>query len=161
MDQSWLEKQLRVVDDQLQLLMEEYANFWVKPSHNLFPNPANRRAMPNMSALVRRPRSMLQARATAPPTTRSLGMFLLVGLSEEPEVSASDMVRLISRERRSSVTGVDLLDSSPHALANAEFRDFPRYAHVLVVKEYHLAGSHLTVSLGSSCFVEKRLISAQ
>lgn len=47
------------------------------------PIPANLRPMPNITALVNSPRSRLQARATAPPTNSSFGMFLPAGFCGE------------------------------------------------------------------------------
>lgn len=64
-------------------------------NHNFRPMFANLRATPNITALVKSPRSRLHARAIAPPTTRSLGMLLPSGFfSDEPDFSIA-MVSLV------------------------------------------------------------------
>ena len=64
-------------------------------NHNLLPILAKLLATPNMTAFVKSPRSRLQARAIAPPTTRSFGMFLPIGFSDEPNVSTSEESLLV------------------------------------------------------------------
>lgn len=57
--------------------------------HNLLPILANRLPIPNMTAFVNSPRSIVQARAIAPPTKRSLGMFFPTCFPDDFELLSS------------------------------------------------------------------------
>jgi hypothetical protein len=62
---------------------------------------ANFLATPNIRALVKSPRSRVQARATAPPMTKNLGTLCPTGFSDVSRISISDeSLMLVSKDLR-------------------------------------------------------------
>nr|GMD05483.1 hypothetical protein Iba_chr06bCG6880 [Ipomoea batatas] len=85
-----------------------------------------------------------------------------IGLSEEPEVSASDMVRLL-QGTQARKPGSIFLTASPHGPGERQVSRFPKVCHVLVrmkkLPPRRQSSDHLSWEAAVS--LKKRLISAQ